>query len=251
MQTLTNPGNSGNDDARLNVGVTPFDFQGRQVRIVTREGNPWFVAADVCRALGIQIMPSGEPNVTVALRKLGGDERALYPIQGRHHRVMRANFISESGLYKLVMRSDKPEARQFQDWVTREVLPAIRKDGMYVKGEEKVRTGELSEDELTLMVMQRLQAKVERLKDERDELAAKVDTMQPKAEVADRLTSARGAKTVTEASKALNVNARELVPVPGGCWLELSARRGVAGAGRAFEGRAPDAPYRHVPGPGG
>ncbi|MGE4480819.1 BRO-N domain-containing protein [Acidocella sp.] len=95
--------------------------------------------------------------------------------------MQNMNIISESGLYKLVMRSDNPEARQFQDWVTREVLPAIRKDGMYVKGEEKVRTGELSEDELTLMVLQRLQAKVECLKDERDELAAKVDTMQPKA----------------------------------------------------------------------
>ena len=46
--------------------------------------------------------------------------------------------ISESGLYKLVMRSDKPEARQFQDWVTRVVLPAIRKDGGYIQGEEKV-----------------------------------------------------------------------------------------------------------------
>ncbi|WP_418314504.1 Bro-N domain-containing protein [Roseomonas gilardii] len=49
--------------------------------------------------------------------------------------------ISESGLYKLIMRSDKPQARAFQDWVTRDVLPAIRKDGMYVMGEEKVRSG--------------------------------------------------------------------------------------------------------------
>lgn len=55
--------------------------------------------------------------------------------------------ISESGLYKLIMRSDKPEARRFQDWVTREVL-AIRKDGAYVAGEEKVKTGEMTEDEL-------------------------------------------------------------------------------------------------------
>lgn len=54
--------------------------------------------------------------------------------------------ISESGLYKLIMRSDKPEAKAFQDWVTRDVLPAIRKDGGYVKGEEKVASGELSED---------------------------------------------------------------------------------------------------------
>ncbi|WP_417702493.1 Bro-N domain-containing protein [Pseudophaeobacter sp.] len=50
----------------------------------------------------------------------------------------------ERGLYKLVMHSDKPEAKAFQDWVTREVLPAIRKDGAYVMGEEKVRSGDLS-----------------------------------------------------------------------------------------------------------
>lgn len=53
----------------------------------------------------------------------------------------RMNAVSESGLYRLIMRSDKPEARQFQDWVIREVLPAIRKDGMYVAGEEQVKTG--------------------------------------------------------------------------------------------------------------
>lgn len=50
--------------------------------------------------------------------------------------------ISESGLYKMVMRSNKPEARLFQDWVTQVVLPAIRKDGAYILGEEKVATGE-------------------------------------------------------------------------------------------------------------
>lgn len=59
--------------------------------------------------------------------------------------------ISESGLYKLVMRSDKPQARSFQDWVTREVLATIRKDGMYVAGEEKRKTGKVSDDKLTLL----------------------------------------------------------------------------------------------------
>lgn len=51
-----------------------------------------------------------------------------------------AKLISESGLYKLVLRSDKPNATKFQDWVTRDVLPAIRKDGVYVNGAEKVAT---------------------------------------------------------------------------------------------------------------
>ncbi len=61
------------------------------------------------------------------------------------------NIISEAGLYKLVMRSDKPEARAFQDWVCGVVLPAIRKDGAYIQGEEKVATGEMSEDEFVVL----------------------------------------------------------------------------------------------------
>ena len=64
------------------------------------------------------------------------------PLFSRAVKSNAITLISESGLYKLVMRSDKPEARQFQDWVTGVVLPAIRKDGSYVMGEEKVRTGE-------------------------------------------------------------------------------------------------------------
>ena len=74
--------------------------------------------------------------------------------------------ISESGLYKLIMRSDKPEAQDFQNWVTRVVLPSIRKDGAYIMGEEKVASGEMDEDEFVLKAMTILQSKVERLKQE-------------------------------------------------------------------------------------
>ncbi|WP_319237465.1 BRO family protein [uncultured Propionivibrio sp.] len=82
-----------------------------------------------------------------------------------------ATLISESGLYKLIMRSDKPGAKPFQDWVTKVVLPAIRKDGAYIMGEEKVATGELGEDELVLKAVSILQKKVERITMERDQLA--------------------------------------------------------------------------------
>lgn len=58
----------------------------------------------------------------------------------------RITLISESGLYKLIMRSDKPEAKEFQDWVTKTVLPANRKDGVDIMGGEKVATGKMSED---------------------------------------------------------------------------------------------------------
>ena len=86
--------------------------------------------------------------------------------------------INESGLYSLIMRSDKPQAKAFQDWVTRAVLPAIRKNGAYVMGEEKVAAGELSEDELVMRTMSIMSRKVERLNQERHILAREKRTGQ-------------------------------------------------------------------------
>lgn len=109
------------------------------------DGNPWFVAADVLRCLGF----STERGTYQRLKPLSSDEKRTVPPKsfgGKGSASLTA--ISESGLYKLTLRAQRsnPEAARFQDWITREVLPAIRKDGAYVMGEEKVRTGELSED---------------------------------------------------------------------------------------------------------
>ncbi|MCB8840038.1 BRO family protein [Aurantimonas sp. VKM B-3413] len=127
-----------------NDNTFAFDFQGVTLRALTLAGAPWFVAADVCRVLEIA-------NKTTAIRPLSSDEKGVEPIYTPGG-TQRTSVISESGLYKLVMRSDKPQARAFQDWVTRDVLPAIRKDGAYVMGEEKVATGEMSEDARVLGV---------------------------------------------------------------------------------------------------
>jgi prophage antirepressor-like protein len=139
-----------------------FEFAGMELRALVREGKPWFVVSDVCRCVGLTTN-----NTTQHTRNLGPDEVALNRIKsnstGSGSGAKNALTISESGLYKIVMRCDKPKARQFQEWVTRDVLPAIRKDGMYVQGEEKVATGEMSEDELILKAVTLLQAKVERL----------------------------------------------------------------------------------------
>lgn len=118
------------------------------VRIVELNDQPWFVAKDVCAIFGLA-------NTTLALRPLAQDEKGLNRIKTPGG-VQTLNCISESGLYKLVMRSDKPQARLFQDWVTRDVLPAIRKDGAYIMGEEKVASGEMSEDEFVLKAIRRL-----------------------------------------------------------------------------------------------
>ena len=139
-----------------------FSFNTSNVRVVALEGNPWFVAKDVCNALCIE-------QASNACRFLGKDEQQVVTRTTNSDLFTfgrgssRLTLISESGLYKLVMRSDKKEAKAFQDWVTKIVLPAIRKDGAYVMGEEKVATGEMSEDELVLKAVGILQRKVERL----------------------------------------------------------------------------------------
>jgi len=109
MNNATNP-----------TAVIPFSFESKEVRSMNINGDPWFVAADVCAILGIV-------NPTQAVGQLDDDERAMQNI-GRQG---DANIISESGLYALVFRSNKPQAKPFRKWVTSEVLPAIRKTGKY------------------------------------------------------------------------------------------------------------------------
>ena len=159
------------------VHAATAEVTDHTIRTVTINGQPWFVAADVCRVLSLGVEKGQSKN----LHYLQADEKAqLTPGQIGGKGMSHATIISESGLYKLVMRSDKPQARAFQDWVTREVLPAVRKDGAYIMGEEKVRTGELSEDELVLKAIGILTKKVERLTEERAQLEAKVAEDAPK-----------------------------------------------------------------------
>jgi prophage antirepressor-like protein len=106
---------------------TLISESGHTVRVTAIDNEPWFVAMDVCSCLGFHRKSDGTVNTTYALRHCNEDEiitRRLSDKRGRG-----AKLISESGLYKLVMRSDKPQAEEFQNWVTKVVLLAIRKDG--------------------------------------------------------------------------------------------------------------------------
>lgn len=110
------------------------------------DGNPWFVAADVCDCLDLKPAPSNG-SYQNHYRRLPAEDLALETLPQSNGRSIRMKLLSEPGLYKLVMRSDKQEAKAFQDWVTREVLPSIRKNGGYIAGQEKVATGEMSPEE--------------------------------------------------------------------------------------------------------
>lgn len=150
-----------------------FNFGDHRVRVVELDGNPWFVAADVCRCLGMDV----SKGTFKWIAGLAADEKQTHRVAGGIRGNPSTTLITESGLYKLVLRSDRPEAAKFQDWVTREVLPAIRKDGAYIVGEEQVRTGELSEDEFILKAMNIMAAKIDRLRAERDAYAADFSTV--------------------------------------------------------------------------
>lgn len=106
-----------------------------QVRAIMKDGEPWFVAADVCKALGLE-------QVSRAMDRLDEDERGLLKVTHPQSptKTQEVNGVNESGLYHLVLCSTKPEARAFKRWVTHEVIPSIRKTGAYMTPEtiEKV-----------------------------------------------------------------------------------------------------------------
>lgn len=100
-----------------------FNYGEYPVRTVLQEDEPWWVLADVCRVLELT-------NSRMTAKQLDDDEKGvsqIYTSGGPQNMTI----ISESGLYSVILRSDKPEAKPFRRWVTHEVLPAIRRDGAY------------------------------------------------------------------------------------------------------------------------
>jgi prophage antirepressor-like protein len=110
------------------TNIAKFTCEGFPFRVIDRDGNPWFVLAEVCRVLKIS-------NPSDAATRLDDNEKHTLGdaegIEGMDPRVQSLILINESGLYSLILRSRKTEAKRFQKWVTAEVLPSIRKTGGY------------------------------------------------------------------------------------------------------------------------
>jgi len=111
----------------LPTSLAEFSFKGHAVRTVIHDGEPWFVAADVCA-----VLEHGNPRQVIV--RLDDDEKGVLNVDTPGG-VQEMNIINESGLYALIFSSRKPEARGFRRWVTNEVLPAIRKTGRYEMGQ--------------------------------------------------------------------------------------------------------------------
>ena len=136
--------------------VVPFTYQGSQVRTVQVDGEPFFVAKDVCFVLGIS-------NHLDAIKRLDLDEvrGSEVPTPGglQPHKI-----VSESGLYHLVFTSTRPGAKAFRKWVTGEVLPALRKSGRYEVAQSAAPVGPVGV-QLALFADDRPSADMARLRD--------------------------------------------------------------------------------------
>lgn len=128
----------------IQYALKVFEYEDdRPFRITDINGEPWFVLADVCRELDVS-------NPSQAARNLDDDEKGIInsdTLGGAQKMVI----VSESGLYSLILRSRKPEAKRFKKWVTKEVLPSIRKTGGYGSSTPAfIRRANANRDRLTL-----------------------------------------------------------------------------------------------------
>lgn len=109
--------------AETSSALTEFDFENHNVRTVLRDGQPWFIATDLCEILGIK-------NSRDTLALLDDDEKGV-DIADTLGGPQKVGCVNESGLYHLIFKSRKPAAKRFRKWVTTQVLPEIRKTGRY------------------------------------------------------------------------------------------------------------------------
>lgn len=183
----------------MNNEIQRFDFKGASLRTLTDEaGEPWFVLKDC-----MSILDLGNPTETVKM--FDEDEFSTAEVIDSIGRRQQAYIISEPGLYRLVMRSRKPEAKEFQRWVTHEVLPAIRKTGGYIPTTD-------ADDDMTILAKAVMigQRTMEAQKQKIAEQQTRIVELEPKARFADAVAASDGTCLVGELAKMLRQNGMDI-----------------------------------------
>lgn len=185
----------------MNNEIQKFDFKGAALRTLTDEaGEPWFVLKDC-----MSILDLGNPTETVKM--FDKDEFSTTEVIDSIGRRQQTYIISEPGLYRLVMKSRKPEAKEFQRWVTHEVLPSIRKHGGYMAGQER-----MTPEQMALASMRWLQSEV-------DEQAKQLKAQEGKVLFANAVETARTSILVSDFAKILKGNGIDIGPRRLFAWL--------------------------------
>lgn len=176
----------------MNTEIQTFNFNTASLRTLTDEnGDPWFVAKDACSILGLN-------NVGQASARLDDDEKSSITLNDGTTGTPNKAIVSESGLYSLTLASRKPEAHEFKRWVTHEVLPSIRKYGIYAI--ETTIDQILADPDFGIRLLTDL--KNERAK--RIKAENQVKELEPKAKALEDFTNAPDALLVREAAKLLS-----------------------------------------------
>ena len=179
---------------QLKVFTNP-DFG--EVRTLNIDGEPWFVASDVCKALDI------DPTST---RRLDDDEKNTLRLTQGIPGNPNVTVVNEPGLYTLVLGSRKPEAKAFKRWITHEVIPSIRKNGGYIAGQEHMSDEELMAKAL-LMAQKTIADRDARI----SALQVEVAVAQPKAAYFDELVDRNLLTGIRETAKELGIKQKVFV----------------------------------------
>lgn len=178
--------------------ITRFDFRGANVRVLTDEqGEPWFVGKDICAVLDVRTNNVRAILDADEVSDLSND----YSIDIAQNGGRSPLIVSESGFYKLVLRSRKPVAKEFQRWVTHEVLPSIRKHGGYMAGQEA-----MSPEQMLAASMRWLESRIAEQQGKIASQQAQLDAQAPKVLFADAVSTSKRCILVGELAKILRQN---------------------------------------------
>lgn len=173
-----------------------WNYNNSEVRTVNINNEPWWVLTDVCKVLELS-------NATKVAQRLEEDERSNFKL-GRQG---EATIINESGLYSVILRSDKPQAKPFRKWVTSDVLPSIRKTGMYATDEL------LNNPDLAIKAFTALKEEREKTKALTETVAIQqqqILELKPKASYYDVVLNCKDLLSTTEIAKDYGKSARWL-----------------------------------------
>lgn len=177
-----------------------FNYDNQAVRTIMQDGEPWFVLNDLCAVLDIM-------NSRMVVSRLNEDDVSQADATDSLGRMQKTTIVNESGMYEVVIRSDKPEAVKFRRWLTGEVLPSIRKTGAY--GHAPLDLTALDPRTLALAILEE--------SDRANAAEAQVKALEPKAEAFEKFIEADGALSMGAVANIYKVGRQTLFD-----WLRLA-----------------------------